>query len=258
MRANRRTGVRSRPHRRHGADISGYRARQVRPADFTRFTHIVALDAENLAALRAHAAYAVPRQRSACCSTMCADGMARQWPTPITATSPDLRPPGPTCNKVRRRPRGGLLLKATMSSLADAGARLLGSLVAASSERLAGRRSFLRDDGAIARWPTGCGEVGICPAHRGSYAAGVGGSRREGAGRCSRWTTKPWCWNRSRVVAGLDRAWSGAWPGSLARQHQATGSSLWLGRKLRVRNRSPSRTDGTESWPEFLCAATAC
>ena len=39
--------------RRHGVDISGTRARQVRPADFTRFTHIVALDAENRAALRA-------------------------------------------------------------------------------------------------------------------------------------------------------------------------------------------------------------
>ena len=39
--------------RRHGVDISGYRARQVWPADFTRFTHIVALDAENLAGLRA-------------------------------------------------------------------------------------------------------------------------------------------------------------------------------------------------------------
>ena len=39
--------------RRHGVDISGYRARQVRPGDFARFTHIVALDAENLAVLQA-------------------------------------------------------------------------------------------------------------------------------------------------------------------------------------------------------------
>jgi protein-tyrosine phosphatase len=37
---------------RHGADISGRRARQVRPADFRTFTHIVALDGDNLAALR--------------------------------------------------------------------------------------------------------------------------------------------------------------------------------------------------------------
>jgi protein-tyrosine phosphatase len=37
---------------RHGTDISGYRARQVNPADFTAFTHIVALDEENLATLR--------------------------------------------------------------------------------------------------------------------------------------------------------------------------------------------------------------
>lgn len=38
---------------RHGVDISGLRARKIRPADFHRFTHIVALDAENLAGLRA-------------------------------------------------------------------------------------------------------------------------------------------------------------------------------------------------------------
>ncbi|HUO98639.1 MAG TPA: low molecular weight protein-tyrosine-phosphatase [Rhizomicrobium sp.] len=38
--------------RRHGVDISGQRARQVRRDDFRRFTHIVALDRENLAALK--------------------------------------------------------------------------------------------------------------------------------------------------------------------------------------------------------------
>ena len=38
--------------RRHGLDISGFRARQMKPADFHRFTHIVALDEENLANLR--------------------------------------------------------------------------------------------------------------------------------------------------------------------------------------------------------------
>lgn len=37
---------------RHGVDISGLRARQVAPADFDRFTHIVAMDAANLATLR--------------------------------------------------------------------------------------------------------------------------------------------------------------------------------------------------------------
>lgn len=36
---------------RHGIDISGYRARQVTAADFRRFSHIVALDADNLADL---------------------------------------------------------------------------------------------------------------------------------------------------------------------------------------------------------------
>jgi protein-tyrosine phosphatase len=36
----------------HGIDISGYRGRQVKPADFRRFTHIVAMDADNLANLR--------------------------------------------------------------------------------------------------------------------------------------------------------------------------------------------------------------
>ncbi len=38
---------------RYGADIGAYRARQVSPGDFRRFSHIVALDAGNLAALHA-------------------------------------------------------------------------------------------------------------------------------------------------------------------------------------------------------------
>lgn len=38
--------------KRHGVDISGYRARQVARADFTRFTHIFALDRQNLDDLR--------------------------------------------------------------------------------------------------------------------------------------------------------------------------------------------------------------
>ncbi|QAY75950.1 low molecular weight protein-tyrosine-phosphatase [Sphingosinicella sp. BN140058] len=37
---------------RNGVDIGGLRARQVSPADFDRFDHIVALDRENLANLR--------------------------------------------------------------------------------------------------------------------------------------------------------------------------------------------------------------
>ncbi|WP_176592094.1 low molecular weight protein-tyrosine-phosphatase [Sphingobium sp. EM0848] len=37
---------------RHGIDISGYRGRQVTAEDFRRFTHIFALDGENLKNLR--------------------------------------------------------------------------------------------------------------------------------------------------------------------------------------------------------------
>lgn len=37
---------------RHSIDISGYRARQVDRADFSRFSHIFALDGQNLADLR--------------------------------------------------------------------------------------------------------------------------------------------------------------------------------------------------------------
>jgi protein-tyrosine phosphatase len=37
---------------RNGVDISALRARQVRPADFRRFTHVVALDHDNLSNLR--------------------------------------------------------------------------------------------------------------------------------------------------------------------------------------------------------------
>lgn len=39
--------------RRHGIDISSYRARKVTQQDFRRFSHIVALDQENLADLKA-------------------------------------------------------------------------------------------------------------------------------------------------------------------------------------------------------------
>jgi protein-tyrosine phosphatase len=37
---------------RNGVDIAGYRGRQVKPEDFRRFTHIVALDRDNLADLK--------------------------------------------------------------------------------------------------------------------------------------------------------------------------------------------------------------
>lgn len=37
--------------RRNGVDIGGYRARQVTAEDFARYTHIVAMDADNLANL---------------------------------------------------------------------------------------------------------------------------------------------------------------------------------------------------------------
>jgi protein-tyrosine phosphatase len=39
--------------RRNGVDVTGLRARQVRPEDFDRFDHILALDADNLADLNA-------------------------------------------------------------------------------------------------------------------------------------------------------------------------------------------------------------
>lgn len=38
--------------RRHGIDIAHYRARQVCAADFHRFTHVVAMDGDNLRLLR--------------------------------------------------------------------------------------------------------------------------------------------------------------------------------------------------------------
>lgn len=38
--------------RRNGVDISALRARQVRPADFHRFHHVIALDHDNLSSLR--------------------------------------------------------------------------------------------------------------------------------------------------------------------------------------------------------------
>jgi protein-tyrosine phosphatase len=41
--------------KRQGVDISGLRAREVEPEDFRRFSHVVALDPENLANLQAMA-----------------------------------------------------------------------------------------------------------------------------------------------------------------------------------------------------------
>lgn len=38
--------------RKHSVDISALRGRQVKPADFRRFTHVVAMDHDNLANLR--------------------------------------------------------------------------------------------------------------------------------------------------------------------------------------------------------------
>ncbi len=51
---------------RHGVDIGSYRARQVKQEDFRRFSHIVALDAENLAALHA----LKPKDATACLSLL--------------------------------------------------------------------------------------------------------------------------------------------------------------------------------------------
>jgi len=51
---------------RHGIDISAYRARQVEGLDFTRFSHILALDHHNLADLKAIA----PPGRSAALSLL--------------------------------------------------------------------------------------------------------------------------------------------------------------------------------------------
>ncbi len=51
---------------RHGIDIGDYRARQVQRDDFRRFSHIVALDTENLAALHA----LKPSDATACLSLL--------------------------------------------------------------------------------------------------------------------------------------------------------------------------------------------
>ena len=73
--------------RRNGVDISHLRARQVRREDFDRFDHIVALDGQNLADLRAAAAARTPRPSCRCCSTMSTGGRARRSPILIMAMS---------------------------------------------------------------------------------------------------------------------------------------------------------------------------
>jgi protein-tyrosine phosphatase len=50
--------------RRHGVDVSGLRARQVTPEDFRRFDHVIALDHDNLANLRALAPVGATAQLS--------------------------------------------------------------------------------------------------------------------------------------------------------------------------------------------------
>ena len=47
---------------RHGLNIGHYRARQIETADFTRFTHIFALDGQNLADIRTIAPADTPAQ----------------------------------------------------------------------------------------------------------------------------------------------------------------------------------------------------
>lgn len=41
--------------RMHGVDISAFKGRQIAAEDFTRFTHIIALDKANLEGIKAHA-----------------------------------------------------------------------------------------------------------------------------------------------------------------------------------------------------------
>jgi protein-tyrosine phosphatase len=68
----------------HGIDMSGYKARQVVAEDFTRFTHVFALDRANLSDLSICARWG-HRRIWGCCSTFCPGIGGNRWPTPITA-----------------------------------------------------------------------------------------------------------------------------------------------------------------------------
>jgi protein-tyrosine-phosphatase len=73
---------------RYGIDISFYSARQVTRQDFQRFSHIVALDLQTLAALEAmRPPTAAPN--SACCSITSKDARVRPSLIPIMARRPD-------------------------------------------------------------------------------------------------------------------------------------------------------------------------
>ena len=76
--------------RRHGIDISAYRARQITPRDFTRFTHVFALDGQNLADLRKLR----PADASAHLGLLMDLVPGSRWPTPIMAGRRILRAPG--------------------------------------------------------------------------------------------------------------------------------------------------------------------
>ena len=79
----------------NGIDISHYRARQLEAADFARFSHIFAMDYDNLAPSR-RARPRARRPRSRCCSIGCPGGKGPRWPIPITAGKSISRIPGRT------------------------------------------------------------------------------------------------------------------------------------------------------------------
>lgn len=79
--------------RRHGLDISTCRGRQVSAADFSRFTHILALDARNLADLT-RLAPAGARARLSLLLDHVPDMAGQPVADPYWGTAKDLRAPG--------------------------------------------------------------------------------------------------------------------------------------------------------------------
>ena len=85
---------------RNGIDISDLRARQVRPEDFGRFDHVIALDSDNLDCLRTATARKAARS-CRCCSITRPGAKGRRLPTPIMAATTGSTRPGATSAKAR-------------------------------------------------------------------------------------------------------------------------------------------------------------
>ena len=184
--------------RAHGADISGTRARKIQPADFRRFTHVVALDTDNfdrLLATRPHDSTAeisllldhVPGRRG--------QGVADPYYGDLAAfetTWTDVQQGDGCAGGQVAEMRSGWRRKAP------------GCSAPASLPRKHCMAAICRRSCCLSCTMAAACVVKSGPAPR-IEAAMLGGAERrrgEGAARCSPLTKPPWPWTTSRRSEG--------------------------------------------------------